>query len=107
MDKIAKKLHEWYLEAITSGLAGEQHNSNTVKKYDDLTDEQKAIDLYIADKIKQTYLTEEEMGDIIRENRLLQNKYCNIVISFKDYEKHLDSLAKAIYKAQENKRWNI
>jgi len=48
---LARNLHEWYLEAITSGVAGEQYNPNAVKSYDDLTDEQRAIDKYIATSI--------------------------------------------------------
>jgi hypothetical protein len=46
---LARKLHEWYLEA-TKSLNPESYNPNAQKSYDDLTAEQKYIDNYIADE---------------------------------------------------------
>jgi len=45
----ARKQHEWYLEA-TAKLHPESYNPNAQKSYDDLTEEQKFIDRYIAQK---------------------------------------------------------
>ena len=44
-------LHEWYLEA-TQKLRPESFNANAQKPYEEMTDEQKQIDIYIADKIR-------------------------------------------------------
>ena len=58
-----QQLHDLYLEAITSGVAGEQYNPNAVKPYEKLTPEQQAIDKYIAtalNKHAETLITIEE-----------------------------------------------
>jgi len=52
-----EQLHIWYLEA-TSKLHPENFNSNAQKLYEDLTEEQKFIDKYIADKIHTKCLHE-------------------------------------------------
>jgi hypothetical protein len=49
-EKWARRLHTWYLEA-TAKLHPESYNPKARKSYDELTDEQKSIDLYIADSI--------------------------------------------------------
>lgn len=48
-----EQLHEWYLEA-TKELNPESYNPNAQKSYDQLTEEQRFIDKYIADKINQS-----------------------------------------------------
>lgn len=45
-----QQLHQWYLEA-TKELHPESYNINAQKAYEDLTEEQKAIDKYICNKI--------------------------------------------------------
>lgn len=45
-----EQLHKWYLEAIES-LKPESFNPDAQKSYESLTDEQKNIDKYIANKI--------------------------------------------------------
>lgn len=50
-----KQLHDWYLEA-TKELNPENYNPNAQKSYEDLADEQKFIDKYIADKISQSLI---------------------------------------------------
>jgi len=52
MEELARKLHEWYLEA-TKELNPKSFNPDAQKSYDELTDEQRFIDKYIADKVKQ------------------------------------------------------
>lgn len=47
-----EQLHEWYLEAVKR-LKPESFNPNAQKPYEDLTDEQKYIDKYIANKINE------------------------------------------------------
>ena len=47
-----KQLHEWYLEAIKS-FHPESYNPNVQKSYEELTDEQKKIDAYIAGNINK------------------------------------------------------
>ena len=47
---LARKLHEWYLEA-TASLHEGSYNQGAQKSYDNLTEEQRYIDRYIAQKI--------------------------------------------------------
>jgi len=49
MSKQGDKIHEWYLEA-TKELNPKSYNPNAQKSYQDLTEEQKFIDRYIAKK---------------------------------------------------------
>ena len=46
----AEQLHTWYLEAVRN-LRPESFNPNAVRPFAELTDEQRAIDGYIAKKI--------------------------------------------------------
>jgi len=50
MTTLAEKLHEWYLEA-TKELNPESFNPNAQKEYSELTEEQKFIDRFIAQKV--------------------------------------------------------
>lgn len=47
-----EELHLWYLEAVKK-LKPESFNSNANKDYSELTEEQKFIDKFIADKINE------------------------------------------------------
>jgi outer membrane protein assembly factor BamD (BamD/ComL family) len=51
-EELAEKLHEWYLEA-TRELNPENYNPNAQKNYQELNEEQKNIDRYIARKIME------------------------------------------------------
>lgn len=53
-ENLARKLHEWYLEA-TARLHPESYNPNAQKPYDAMTEEQKFMDRYIAGKIIELY----------------------------------------------------
>ncbi len=50
VEKMAKQLHVWYLEA-TRSLNPKSYNPRAQKGYEDLTEEQKEIDRYIALKV--------------------------------------------------------
>ena len=50
VEDMAKKLHLWYLE-ITSRLHKGNYNQNAIKEYDELNEEQKAIDRHIAKEV--------------------------------------------------------
>ena len=50
VDGLARRLHEYYLDA-TEHLDPENYNANAQKSYDDLTEEQKSIDVFIADRL--------------------------------------------------------
>jgi len=54
-----EKLHQLYLDA-TRKLKPESYNPNAQKYYEDLTDEQQAIDIYIARAIREAVLEKEE-----------------------------------------------
>ncbi|HPV97958.1 MAG TPA: hypothetical protein PLZ78_09040 [Spirochaetota bacterium] len=53
-----EQLHKWYLEA-TAGLTKENYNPKAQTAYEFLTDEQKSIDIYIADKINAALVARE------------------------------------------------
>ena len=63
---LAEKLHEWYLEA-TKKLNPESFNPNAQESYDELTEEQKFIDKYIAQKIRELIPSEEDIQKILWE----------------------------------------
>lgn len=50
VEAIAKQLHGWYLEA-TKELNPENYNAKAQVAYDDMNEEQKEIDRYIARKV--------------------------------------------------------
>jgi hypothetical protein len=56
-ERLAEQLHEWYLEA-THKLRFESFNPKAQKPYSELTDEQRFIDKYIADRILQLFRDE-------------------------------------------------
>ena len=70
---IAKKLHDWYLEA-TAKLKPESFNHNAKKSYDDLTDEQKFIDIYIAKKVV-SFISQATREEDLRE---IEKKVCEV-----------------------------
>lgn len=54
-----QQLHQWYLDA-TKELHPNSYNINAQKPYEELTEEQKFIDKYIADKINNPKTHREE-----------------------------------------------
>lgn len=50
-EQLARTIHEWYLESVKE-LHPESYNPNAQKSYDDLTEEQKSMDRYMARKIQ-------------------------------------------------------
>lgn len=52
-ERLAELLHIWYLEA-TSKLHPESFNKKAQKQYSELTEEQKFIDRFIADKVAKS-----------------------------------------------------
>ena len=67
-EKLAEKLHEWYLEA-TKELNPKNYNPNAQKQYHELNDEQKFIDRYIAMKALQSIsqsAVEEYKGELLK-----------------------------------------
>jgi len=53
-EQLAKKLHEWYLEA-SKQLHPESYNPNAQKPFAELTEEQKFLDRYIAGRILEVF----------------------------------------------------
>ncbi len=69
-----EQLHKWYLEA-TRELKPESFNPNAQKPYSELTDEQKFIDKYIADKIKEWVkekINRQEIEDLIHSTMIIK-----------------------------------
>lgn len=52
-EKLARELHQLYLDA-TKELNPEDYNPNAQKTYDEMSDNQKFIDLYIAKELLKT-----------------------------------------------------
>lgn len=52
IDRLARQLHDWYLEAVKS-LDQKSYNKEAAKPYGDLTKDQKSIDIFIAKKLIQ------------------------------------------------------
>lgn len=48
--ELAKKLHEWYLEA-SKKIGAESFNIKAQKSFDELTEEQKFLDEFIAERV--------------------------------------------------------
>jgi hypothetical protein len=66
-EELAEKLHIWYLKA-TSELSLESYNPKAQKPFSELTDEQQFIDLYIAQKIRDSLvINEDEVEKITRD----------------------------------------
>jgi hypothetical protein len=63
---LAEQLHIWYLEA-TKELNPKSFNLNAQKSYEELTDEQKFIDKYIANKLNSHY--NKKMRQYLQNNR--------------------------------------
>lgn len=66
LEELAKQLHLWYLEA-TKELNPESYNPNAQKAYEDMTEEQKFIDRYIADKCLEL-INQEKVNELNRLN---------------------------------------
>ena len=76
VEGLAEKLHEWYLEA-TKALKPESYNPNAQKKYSELTEEQKFIDRFIADKILSLLPSEEGADNtLVKEVVSMDCPYC-------------------------------
>ena len=58
VEKMAKQLHLWYLEAIKT-IPKSAYNVEAQVSYKNLSDEQKNIDRYIAVKVLEAFTGEE------------------------------------------------
>lgn len=63
---LPEQLHSWYLEAVKE-LKPESFNPNANKPYSEITDEQKSIDIYIANKITDLISQEKEKLELYKE----------------------------------------
>jgi len=66
IEEMAKQLHLWYLE-VTKKLSPDSFNHKAQKEYEELTEEQKIIDRYIAEKIISKI--EEEVNQLKDEKQ--------------------------------------
>ena len=58
VESLAEQIHLWYLEATEPKAKG-AYNEKAQVSYEDLSDDQKDIDRYIAKKILETFTSEE------------------------------------------------
>ena len=85
-ETLAELMHKWYLEA-TKKMNPESYNPKAQKKYKDLTEEQKQIDRFIAEKVLQKFSKLEEP----RLPKMEDTIYCIGCarhIPFKRYKQH-------------------
>ncbi len=59
IEELAENLHRWYLEACKE-LKSESYNPNAQKSFAELTEEQKFLDRYIAEKLIQVIINNTE-----------------------------------------------
>lgn len=76
---LPEQLHSWYLEAVKE-LKPESFNPNANKPYSEITDEQKSIDIYIANKITNLFSQEKEKWIREIKNSSLNNDQVNEVL---------------------------
>lgn len=79
IEQLARQLHVWYLDA-TKKLSPESYNLDAQKSYADLTEEQKFIDRYIAEKVLS------HIAETAREEE--REKIINLI---EDYEIRTDN----------------
>ena len=72
-EELAKQIHTWYLEA-SQKLHPESINAEAQKSYEDLTEEQKFLDRYMAEKISSLLLAHQE--EIEKKLDTLSCEYC-------------------------------
>ena len=84
-----EQLHKWYLEAITY-LHPDSFNVHADRPYEDLTEEQRSIDKYIANKIA-THLHQEVLRAYV-EGWDDSMRYYSDVDKFKKYGEKFDKL---------------
>lgn len=65
---LPEQMHKWYLEAVKE-LHPESFNPNANKPYSELTDEQRFLDKYIADKCL-LHFTEKVLGELEKEREI-------------------------------------
>ena len=80
VEKLAEQLHDWYLEATEQ--PDTEYNYKAVVPYADLSDGQKAIDRYIAQKV--TTAIEEAREERDKEIYTELNTIFNEATSFED-----------------------
>ena len=66
IEGLARQLHDWYLEG-TKSLDPENYNSKAQVSYDEMNEQQKEIDRYIARKVLNILTTTRE--EAVREER--------------------------------------
>ena len=75
-EELAEQMHIWYLEA-TLKLHPESFNPNAQKKYEDLTDEQKFIDIFIAKKVEEKFIEKKRVREALKELLALEPMWTN------------------------------
>lgn len=88
---LAEKMHNWYLEA-TKELHPESFNKNAQKLYSELTDEQKFIDKYIAQKISE--LVRECVGKVNPANSYMDDDQIARCIGYNTKHKEITAAFK-------------
>ena len=110
-EDLSRKMHEWYLEA-TKELNPESYNAKAQKSYDDLTEEQKQIDRYIANKVIQ--LLSSQLEEVEKEIESKYGKYEHqsgsfgyqgIVMGIKSIQTEGDQMRDKIIKIMKEKFW--
>jgi hypothetical protein len=82
-EDLAKQIHTWYLEA-SQKLHPESFNPEAQKSYEDLTEEQKYLDRYLAEQIVSLLSTQQ--AEIKREIHKISVERIEDDLATKDFQ---------------------
>lgn len=64
IEKLAKQIHIWYLEATKKDMKPGEFNPNAQKSYKAMTEAQRDIDRYIARKMLETHISKASVEEL-------------------------------------------
>jgi hypothetical protein len=97
-EDLAEQLHLWYLEA-TKGLNPKSYNPQAQKSYQDLTEEQREIDRFIAGKILSLLQKQKEevIGELKKFTKIKLPRDDSEIVNYKTgYNQALDDIISAL-----------
>lgn len=77
LEELPKQLHNWYLEAVKK-INKTNYNNKANVSYDNLNEEQKFLDKYIANKINQNFIPKSEVKKMIEEIETIKENILDI-----------------------------
>lgn len=106
VEEIAKQLHGWYLEA-TKELNPENYNAKAQVAYDDMNEEQKEIDRYIARKVLSLHHQGFEAGRREERERIREWSIKELGFIHEQLETEPEGEVREYLIGQRNKLYNL